>query len=124
MKQYTSWIVIIVLVAAIFGGMIWYSSQPGKYDEFATCIKDSGTKFFGAFWCSHCQEQKALFGRSARLLPYEECSTPDGQGQLQVCKDNKVESYPTWITKDSTVKTGTLSFAELSTLTNCPFVQK
>jgi hypothetical protein len=119
MKQYTSWIVVIVLVAGIIGAMVWYSSQPGKHDEFALCIAESGATFYGAFWCPHCQEQKALFGKSAKKLPYVECSTPNGQGQLPVCEEKGVESYPTWHFKDGSVKTGTLSFSELSALTSC-----
>lgn len=75
---------------------------PGKYDKFAQCIKDSGTTFYGAFWCPHCQAQKKLFGTSAKFLPYVECSTPSGTDTTQICKDKKVESYPTWELKDGT----------------------
>jgi thiol-disulfide isomerase/thioredoxin len=122
MKTNTSWILVGLAVAAIIGGMIWYSSRPGQYDTFAGCIKESGAKFFGAFWCPHCQEQKALFGKSAKKLPYIECSTPNGQGQLEICKENKVESYPTWHFKDGTVKTGTLSLSDLAAFTGCEAV--
>ena len=115
----TSWIITIVASVAIIGGMIWYSSQPGKYDEFAACIKDSGATFFGAFWCPHCQEQKSLFGRSARELPYTECSTPDGRGQLEHCIDEGIETYPTWESKDGERRTGVLSLADLAEFTGC-----
>ncbi len=96
---------LVVIIIAV-GGVIYISrapSGPGPLDQFATCIKDSGTTFYGAFWCPHCQAQKKLFGTSAKLLPYVECSTPDGQGQTQVCIDKKIESYPTWILKDGTI---------------------
>ena len=97
-------IVVIVAVLVIFiGGAVWASSRPGPYDEFATCIKDSGAEFFGAFWCPHCQAQKQEFGRSAKKLPYIECSTPDGKGQTDICKENTIESYPTWIFPDGIV---------------------
>lgn len=122
----TSWIVIGLAVALIIGGMVWYSSQPGKYDTFATCIKDSGATFFGAFWCPHCQEQKRLFGKSAKNLPYVECSTPDGNGQLSVCKDQGVETYPTWefaSNGTTTRKTGTLDLSDLASFTGCALVQ-
>ena len=75
---------------------------PGKYDAFAECIKDSGATFYGAFWCPHCQAEKKNFGSSASLLPYVECSTPDANGQTQVCIDKGITSYPTWILKDGT----------------------
>ncbi len=75
---------------------------PGKYDAFAQCLKDKGAVFYGAFWCPHCQSQKKLFGSSARLLPYVECSPASGQGQLQVCKDKNIQGYPTWDLADGT----------------------
>ena len=73
---------------------------PGKYDEFAKCLADKGAVFYGAFWCSHCQAQKKLFGSSQKLLPYVECSTPDGRGQTQFCADKKIPGYPSWVLKD------------------------
>ncbi|MBI4683103.1 MAG: hypothetical protein HY757_08395 [Nitrospirae bacterium] len=45
-------------------------------------------------------EQKALFGASAKRLPYVECS-PGGQGgpKADVCIRERIESYPTWFIK-------------------------
>lgn len=65
---------------------------------FAMHVANSGAKMYGAFWCPHCQQQKAYFGESAKRLPYVECS-PDGQGSPQAseCQAMKIESYPTWI---------------------------
>jgi hypothetical protein len=123
MNKYTSWIIVGAAVALLVGGMVWYASGPGQYDTFATCIKDSGATFFGAFWCPHCQEQKALFGKSVKNLPYVECSTPDGQGQTPECKTQNIESYPTWQWKNGDRKTGVLTFQELSQFTGCPVVK-
>ena len=55
-------------------------------------------KFYGAQWCPHCQNQKALFGAAAKRLPYIECS-PEGRTApvAQVCVDADIKSYPTWI---------------------------
>ncbi len=122
MKKYL-WIIILIAFAL---GVVWLiktPGKPGKLDTFATCIKDSGTLFYGAFWCPHCQAQKALFGPSAKLLPYIECSTPDGNNQLPVCKDAGVTGYPTWKFPDGSVKTGEVSLAALSELTQCQLPQ-
>ena len=119
MKQYTPVIIIGALVIVIITGIAWYSSQPGEYDDLAMCVKEKGAMFYGAFWCPHCQEQKASFGRSARLLPYTECSTPDGSGQLSVCKDKNIEGYPTWIFSDGSRMAQTLTPKELSQITSC-----
>jgi len=115
------WLIGILVFAGL---VVWLILTPGrvkvsKYDGFATCLKDSGATFYGAFWCPHCQNQKKLFGTAASLLPYVECSTPDGSGQLQVCKDAKVTGYPTWVFKNGVTKGGELTFEELSTETAC-----
>ncbi|MFA5830555.1 MAG: thioredoxin domain-containing protein [Candidatus Paceibacterota bacterium] len=91
----------------------------GRYDVFAQCLKDSEAVFYGAFWCSHCQEQKKAFGDSARLLPYVECSTADMKGQTQICKDKKITGYPTWIFKDGSKLSGLVEMNELSQKTGC-----
>lgn len=91
----------------------------GKYTEFATCIKDSGTIFYGAFWCPHCAAQKALFGDAVKELPYHECSTPDGNGQLPDCDAAGVTNYPTWVFPDHSTSTGEVPLATLATKTSC-----
>ena len=36
------------------------------------------------------KDQKAMFGKSSKYLPYVECSMPDGQNQTLVCKDKGI----------------------------------
>lgn len=115
--------VSLLIVLLIIGAIVWLiktPGKPGKLDSFASCIKESGAKFYGAFWCPHCQNQKALFGSSAKLLPYIECSTPDSKGQLPVCAEAGVTGYPTWKFPDGTIKTGEVSLSDLSAQTKCP----
>ena len=115
------WAIIIVLIVAGVGASLFVRVQPGQLDTFAQCLKDRGTTFYGAFWCPHCQATKKMFGNSARLLPYVECSTPDGKGQLQICKDKEITSYPTWTFANSTTTlTGERTLQELSELSGCP----
>jgi thiol-disulfide isomerase/thioredoxin len=108
----------ILIVAGLFG---WYAFAPGQYDGLAQCIKDSGATFYGAFWCPHCQEQKAEFGKSVKFLPYVECSTPDGQGQLEVCKEKGIQGYPTWVFKNGNRQSSVMSLEDLAATTSCPF---
>jgi len=91
-----SFIIFIIVVILVVGGIgVYFGSRPGKLDDFAKALKNQGVEFYGAFWCSHCQAQKAEFGTSKKYLPYIECSNPDNSA-IQVCLDNKIESYPTW----------------------------
>lgn len=120
-KIFTS--VIIVLILGIIATVLLKGEStppgPGKYDQFAQCLKDKGAVFYGAFWCSHCQAQKKLFGSSAKLLPYVECSTLDGRSMLPVCTDKKIEGYPTWEFTDGSRMSGEISLEKLAEKTTC-----
>lgn len=110
-----------VIVITGLGFFIWrQNGQPGKYDDFAKCLKDKGAVFYGAFWCSHCQSQKAMFGRSQKYLPYVECSTIDGKKQVEVCNKENIKGYPTWKFSDGSVEEGEVSLQKLSEKTLCP----
>ncbi len=112
-----------IIVLAILGWWAWYMMNPGKYDGFAQCLKEKGAVFYGAFWCPHCAEQKAMFGKSKKYLPYVECSTPDGRGQLQVCDEKGIKGYPTWSFADGASISAVLSFPQLAEKTNCELPQ-
>ena len=66
--------------------------------DLALHLERTGAKFYGAFWCPACQEQKKLFRRSAARLPYVECN-PDGRGGIAAlaCIDANVADYPIWV---------------------------
>lgn len=116
---------MVIGVAVIIGLIILQSAsnkaanRPGQYDSLASCIAESGAIFYGAFWCPHCNNQKKAFGKSEALLPYVECSTPDGNGQTQACIDAGIQSYPTWILADGTKLAGTQSVEGLAAATGC-----
>ncbi|HEY4518721.1 MAG TPA: hypothetical protein VJG48_03840 [Candidatus Paceibacterota bacterium] len=119
-------IIVIAFIAIIIS-----SSKGGggvanpQMDTFAMCLEDKGAVFYGAFWCSHCAAQKALFGNSVDKLPYVECSTPDSQGQLPICKEKEIKSYPTWEFPPATGTTtpsrltGEIPLAQLADKTGC-----
>jgi uncharacterized membrane protein len=57
-----------------------------------------GAKMYGAYWCSHCQDQKNLFGKEAAAqVPYVECDPGATKSQAGACQVEKIEGYPTWI---------------------------
>ena len=126
-KIFFSIIVLLVLgvIAAVIlrSGSIGGPALPGRYDDFVFCLKDKGAVFYGAFWCSHCQAQKKLFGSSAKLLPYVECSTADGNARTQVCIDKKIEGYPTWDFVDGSRLNGEIPLAQLAEKTSCELPQ-
>lgn len=119
-KVVVGWVVFIFIIA---GGLIalaaYSSSKPSPLDGFAQCLSEKGATFYGAFWCPHCADQKKMFGRSVKKLPYVECSTPDGQGQLPVCSEKDITGYPTWVFADGTRESKVLELSTLSERTSC-----
>jgi thiol-disulfide isomerase/thioredoxin len=118
--------IYIALTVVLIGGLILvrnYSNSSDavattEYDTFAQCVGDAGAKFYGAYWCPHCQEQKKLF-KNSKKLPYIECSTPNGQAQTQVCIDEKITGYPTWKFADGSIGDGLQTLEELAEKTSC-----
>ena len=83
-----------------YGG--WFDAAAGPEDPqlqaLVNHLNESGAKFYGAYWCPRCQEQKALFLASAKRLPYVECSSGGrGSALTAPCVKADINSYPTWI---------------------------
>ena len=80
-------------------------------------LSQTGARFYGAYWCPHCQQQKAMFGPAADRLPYVECSPHGGPGTPQAtdCLTAEIKSYPTWRIRDNTYGR-VLSLKELAAL--------
>ncbi|MFA5141870.1 MAG: hypothetical protein WC471_02790 [Candidatus Woesearchaeota archaeon] len=111
-------ILISILAILILSGCT--STPPVSTDDFAKCLTANGAKMYGAFWCSHCNEQKKNFGESWQYATYIECSNADGT-QNDVCAEAGIEGYPTWEFKDGTRKSGTMTFSQLSDMTGCDY---
>ena len=63
-------------------------------------LRAAGAKFYGAFWCSHCKDQKLALGRQAMaVVEYVECF-PDGwrKGEplAPACAAADVKGFPWW----------------------------
>jgi uncharacterized membrane protein/glutaredoxin len=109
---------VIVALHLNFAG--YWGDAPGPEDPWTRALAEhlskSDVKFYGASWCPHCAEQKKLFGSSVKRLPYIECSPGGPQApQAEVCKNNNIESYPTWVI-DGQRRTGVLALDELAQL--------
>lgn len=125
-KKIITWsaiaIFILVVLATFFIPKKSQAPQ-SNLDSLAQCLSDKGAKFYGAFWCSHCQAQKKLFGSAQNKLPYVECSTPDGKGQMKICEDAKIDGYPTWVFADGSRVSGEITIEVLSKKTGCALPQ-
>ena len=107
---------VLALLIIVF---VIVPNMPGPYDDFAKCLNDKGAKMYGTFWCSHCKDQKEMFGNSWKHVNYIECSTPDGKGQTEICAAEGIRGYPTWEFPDGERASGLISFQERSEKTGC-----
>jgi uncharacterized membrane protein len=97
---------VAITIAVVLGLHLHFSGlfdpAAGPEDPYlkglAIHLSERGAIFYGAYWCPHCQEQKALFEASVDRLPYVEC-TPDGRrGSVsRECRDANISDYPTWV---------------------------
>ncbi|KAK2999662.1 hypothetical protein RJ639_022984 [Escallonia herrerae] len=87
--------------------------------SLAKHLRSIGAKMYGAFWCSHCLEQKQMFGHeAAKLLDYVECF-PDGYKNgtkiAKACTGVGIEGFPTWVINGE-VLSGEKELSELASL--------
>ncbi len=108
-----------ITLFGLFALLLFVVGCAPNHDVLADCLSANGVKFYGAFWCPHCEAQKELFGSSVDRLPYIECSLPDKSAQTQVCVDANVESYPTWEFADGTRLTGEQPLDRLAIKAGC-----
>jgi glutaredoxin len=95
------------------------STESGEAEmSLAKHLRENDIKMYGAYWCPHCYEQKALFGSEAFAeVEYIECE-PDGEkAQPQVCQAAGVRSYPSWEI-DGRLQPGRIPLEELAELSS------
>lgn len=69
----------------------------GSYEaQLAEHLTATGGAMYGAYWCPHCADQKAMFKEAAKLLPYVECAADGEDAQPELCQQKGIQGYPTW----------------------------
>lgn len=114
-KLFLSLSTALVLILSGCGG----ATQPAQYTEFAQCLTDQDIVMYGAFWCPHCVDQKALFGDAIENVSYVECDAKGKNPQPELCLAKGIESYPTWIRSDGERVTGTQTLEQLESFSTC-----
>jgi uncharacterized membrane protein len=73
------------------------SSSSRRSLELSSNLAALDAKMYGAYWCSHCYDQKEKLGKEAmQQIPYVECSKDGTNSQTPLCRDKKIPGYPTW----------------------------
>jgi hypothetical protein len=88
-------LVFVILVIIVFL-LVPKSNNTGtatpEVVQFAKCLAEKGATMYGAYWCPHCQNEKARFGSAFEYIPYVECTK-----ETTKCIDDGINGYPTWI---------------------------
>jgi hypothetical protein len=111
------WGGIIVLFALAYAGGWYYRNH--RYDNFAKCLATKQVKMYGLYWCPHCAEQKEMFGKAFRYVPYVECAVKGVSGITSECKAAGVKLFPSWQFGTNPPKEGVYPLEELSDKTGC-----
>jgi len=65
--------------------------------QIARDLVSLDAKMYGAYWCSHCNDQKQIMGREAmQLVTYVECAKEGKDSRKDLCKARDVPGFPTW----------------------------
>ena len=95
---------VALALLAPFGAAFIFAMPEGGSAAFeaalARHLRDKGAVMYGAYWCPHCTEQKALFGDAAKDLPYVECDPKGMNARPDLCEKAGVKSFPTWVMGD------------------------
>lgn len=108
--------IVILLVLGISAGFfIFKSGKPSaNLDEFAQCLAEKEVVMYGAYWCSHCQNEKEAFGDSFKYINYIECTE-----EPQECLAKGIKDYPTWILPNGRKLEGEQGIENLSRESGC-----
>ncbi|MBD3156072.1 MAG: hypothetical protein GF368_05475 [Candidatus Aenigmarchaeota archaeon] len=115
-------LIVGVLVVLIVGLMVFLSGKnselpEGSYDNFAICLTEKGLKMYGTEWCSHCKNQKEIFGNSFQYIDYIDCDKRRSE-----CLSAGIRGYPTWVFNGQQYS-GEQNLKTLSELTGCDINQ-
>jgi hypothetical protein len=108
---------ILVLLAGAYLGGQYHRNH--KYDAFAKCLAAKQVKMYGLSWCSHCVDQKHMFGAAFHYVPYVECGIAASKEETPECKAAGLNLFPTWQFGIEPPKAGVLSLEALSEKTGC-----
>jgi hypothetical protein len=118
-RKSAAWAVVLIVCAGVYYAA-WHR-RTHKYDKFAQCLTAKQATMYGLFYCSHCADQKEMFGESFHYVHYVECALkgPPAPELAPQCKTAGVKLFPTWQIGTDPPKEGVLSLEELSQKSGC-----
>jgi hypothetical protein len=113
-------ILTLVLIVAAFAAayLLGRRHRTHSLDAFGQCLAGKQVKMYGLYWCTHCAEQKEIFGASFEHVPYVECGIKGSQAEAPVCVQAGVTHFPMWQFNGERHE-GVLSLQALSEKSGC-----
>jgi glutaredoxin len=109
----------LILVVSLLALSACGEVKDGKYAAIAKCLTSKGVKFYGAYWCPHCAEQKKIFGSDMRYINYIECDQNGPNSKRDECISAGVQAYPSWFFPGQDLSVGVQDPVELAHKANC-----
>jgi hypothetical protein len=101
MRKETKYFVIVIFVAIlggiifIFNGRAYLQHKRIQYrQQIINCLIANKIKLYVATGCTHCDNQKLIFGELIKKVNFFDCKK-NGIWEKK-CEDNKVFAVPTW----------------------------
>lgn len=111
----------VALFAGLFiiGSLFSFIPVAETHDALAQCLTEKRVMMYGAYWCSHCADQKRMFGTSFKDVLYVECAIPGLDTQTPECERQQIQGYPTWIRTDGERLSGVIPLSQLASWAGC-----
>lgn len=110
-------LLIFLLLIALFHIGATERFSPEDKEAVCRCASAKGVIVFGSAQCSHCRQQKKVFGDAFRHLHFVEC---DNNPQ---CTTLNITVYPTWVLEEDGVEKarwlGVIDVQQLRELAGC-----
>lgn len=116
-RRKVAWSSIAAVIVVAYAAFWYYTNH--RYDDFAKCLATKQARMYGLYWCPHCAEQKAMFGRAFRYVPYVECAVKDSRDLAPACTAAGIKLFPSWQFGSNPPIEGVFPMQELSDKTGC-----
>ena len=85
--------------------------------NFAKFLSQNNIFMYSAYWCSHCYDQKQLFGQEAvKELSIVECAKDGKDSQTELCIEKEIQGFPSWEINGA-IYSGVKNLNELAVMT-------
>ena len=90
-----------------------------QVETLAKCLTKKNAIMYGAYWCPHCQKQRALFGDAFQYVKYQECDPKGENSNPKACETAGILNYPTWEIPGHAKMEGEQTLEDLAKASSC-----